>query len=299
MVAELNRKVGITMTTAAAAQTPTQSPMGVPPEKAERDGFLIVALGVSILIAIFAVVMQVLVAADAISLSTTQQLMIWFAAVGLIALFWIAYMAIKAQAQLVETVRATAREQVAQAEAKQAAAEREATTVRATAQEQVAQAQAKQADAEREAAALRGRDDSAAGAKSEAVTAQSQDAWVLPGKFRRVEGSKQSVNTADVFPDGCLLEKICEAQIYDEETKTNRRAYRCEVVDLNRELQDRLHDAVVTILADQVPSLPPKARHRLVEFDGLTIMSRVTDRSPIRMEHELRAKGIRLVRGQG
>jgi hypothetical protein len=266
-------------------QAQTESPMAVPPtrpEIADRDGFLIVALGVSILIAIFAVVMQVVAATDAISLSTTQQLMMWLVPVGLIALLWIAYMAIKAQVQQVEAVRATARDEV--------------EAVRAAAQEQVAQV--KQATDERAAAAVRGRDDSAAGAEPGAATAQSQDAWVPPGKLRRVEGSKQYVSTADVFPNGCLLEKISEAQIYDEETKTNRRAYRCVVVDLNRALQDQPHDAVVTILANQELSLPPKARHRLVKFDGLTIMSRVTDRSPIRMEHELRATGIRLVAGE-
>ena len=299
-------------------QAQTESPMAVPPtrpEIADRDGFLIVALGVSILIAIFAVVMQVLAATDAISLSTTQQLMMWLVPVGLIALLWIAYMAIKAQVQQVEAVRATARDEVEavratareQVEAVRATAREQVEAVRATAQEQVeavraaAQeqvAQVKQATDERAAAAVRGRDDSAAGAESGAATAQSQDAWVPPGKLRRVEGSKQYVSTADVFPDGCLLEKISEAQIYDEETKTNRRAYRCVVVDLNRALQDQPHDAVVTILANQELSLPPKARHRLVKFDGLTIMSRVTDRSPIRMEHELRATGIRLVAGE-
>jgi len=299
-------------------QAQTESPMAVPPtrpEIADRDGFLIVALGVSILIAIFAVVMQVLAATDAISLSTTQQLMMWLVPVGLIALLWIAYMAIKAQVQQVEAVRATAREEVEavratareQVEAVRATAREQVEAVRATAQEQVeavraaAQeqvAQVKQATDERAAAAVRGRDDSAAGAEPGAATAQSQDAWVPPGKLRRVEGSKQYVSTADVFPNGCLLEKISEAQIYDEETKTNRRAYRCVVVDLNRALQDQPHDAVVTILANQELSLPPKARHRLVKFDGLTIMSRVTDRSPIRMEHELRATGIRLVAGE-
>ena len=288
-------------------QAQTESPMAVPPtrpEIADRDGFLIVALGVSILIAIFAVVMQVLAATDAISLSTTQQLMMWLVPVGLIALLWIAYMAIKAQVQQVEAVRATARDEVEavratareQVEAVRATAQEQVEAVRAAAQEQVAQV--KQATDERAAAAVRGRDDSAAGAEPGAATAQSQDAWVPPGKLRRVEGSKQYVSTADVFPDGCLLEKISEAQIYDEETKTNRRAYRCVVVDLNRALQDQPHDAVVTILANQELSLPPKARHRLVKFDGLTIMSRVTDRSPIRMEHELRATGIRLVAGE-
>ena len=277
-------------------QAQTESPMAVPPtrpEIADRDGFLIVALGVSILIAIFAVVMQVLAATDAISLSTTQQLMMWLVPVGLIALLWIAYRAIKAQVQQVEAVRATARDEV---EAVRATAREQVEAVRAAAQEQVAQV--KQATDERAAAAVRGRDDSAAGAEPGAATAQSQDAWVPPGKLRRVEGSKQYVSTADVFPNGCLLEKISEAQIYDEETKTNRRAYRCVVVDLNRALQDQPHDAVVTILANQELSLPPKARHRLVKFDGLTIMSRVTDRSPIRMEHELRATGIRLVAGE-
>ena len=118
-------------------QAQTESPMAVPPtrpEIADRDGFLIVALGVSILIAIFAVVMQVLAATDAISLSTTQQLMMWLVPVGLIALLWIAYMAIKAQVQQVEAVRATARDEV---EAVRATAREQVEAVRATAREQV------------------------------------------------------------------------------------------------------------------------------------------------------------------
>ena len=271
----------------AAEQAPTQSAMAVPSirqKMAGRDGFLTPVLGLSIAIAIFAVVTQALAGTDAISLSTTQQLLLWLVATGLIALLWIAYMAIKAQAQLVEMVRVSAREQVEAA--------------RATAREQVAQAQAARAAAEREAVVLRGRDDSAASAESGAATAQSLGAWVPPGKLRRAGGLEQSVNTADVFPDGCLLEEISEAQIYDEETKTNRRVYKCVVVDLNRALQDGPHDVVVTIVTDQELSLPPKARHRLVEFDGLTIVSRVTDRSPIRIGHELRATGIRVVAGQ-
>jgi hypothetical protein len=113
------------------------------------------------------------------------------------------------------------------------------------------------------------------------------------------------VSTADVFPDGCYLDSISEAQDYDEETDTGgevvdirprERMYRCVVLDLNPALKDRPHDAVVTITADQEVSLP--SGHPLVEFDGLTITPYVTDRSPVRMGYTLRAAGIRLAAGR-
>ena len=63
------------------------------PEKTpERVDFLAPALVVSIIIAIFAVVTQLLNAIDAASLSTTQMLTAWLVAIGLIVLLWIAYM---------------------------------------------------------------------------------------------------------------------------------------------------------------------------------------------------------------
>jgi hypothetical protein len=115
------------------------------------------------------------------------------------------------------------------------------------------------------------------------------------------------VTTADVFPDGCYLDSIDEVQDDDEETDTrspvvdiNRaRMYQCTVVDLNSERREQPHDTVVNILADQKPSLPPLGiRHPLVEFEGLTITRYVTDGSPLRMEYELRASGIRPAAGQ-
>jgi hypothetical protein len=264
------------------------------PEKtAERDSFLTPVLAVSIAIAIFAVVTQCLAATGAISLSTTQQLTMWLVAAGLIVLLWIAYLAVRAQARMAEAVEAVTD-----------AAGREAAAAREAAQAQVAQAQ--KAAAEQVAAARRRRDDRMASAEPRTVEAESRDAWVPPGELRRLDGSEQSVNTVDVFPNGCYLDSIREAQGYDEETDTgaevvdiNRpreRMYRCVVVDLNPALKDRPHDAVVNITIDQEPSLPPG--HPLVEFDGLTITPYVTDRSPVRMVYALRATGIRLAAGQ-
>jgi hypothetical protein len=252
----------------------------------ERDGFLI-ALAVSIVVAIFAFVAQFLAASGAISLSTAQQLTLWLVAVALIVLLWIVYMAVGTQARLAREALAAAME----------AAKREVAAVRAAAREQVAQP--KQAAGER-----RERDDTV-----------TSDAWVPPDKFRRLDSSKQPVITADVFPDGCLLVSI-NPQDYDEQTDTHgeddetdaradvvdirprRRVYQCVVVDLNPALKDRPHDAVVNILADQEPSLETEVPHPFVDFDGLTITPWVTDRSPIRMEYELRATSIKLAAGQ-
>jgi hypothetical protein len=280
---------------------------------AERDGFFMPVLAVSIGIAIFAVVAQCLAATGAISLSVTLQLTLWLVAAGLIVLLWIAYMAVQAQARMAEAVEAATaaaeREAAAAreaAEAQVAQAEREATAAREAAQAQVAQA--KRAADERVAAAQRERDDTVAIAGSRAAEAGSGDAWVPPDKLRLLDGSARSVSTSDVFPDGCLLDSISEAEDYDEETDTggsvvdiNRprgRMYRCAVVDLNREHKDGPHDAVVNIMADQEPSLPTGRRYPLVEFEGLTITPYVTDRSPVRLGYALRATGIKHAPGQ-
>ena len=254
------------------------------PEKtAERDGFFTPVLAVSIAIAIFAVVTQSLVAIGAISLSPTQQLTIWLVAAGLIVLLWIAYMAVQAQARLAEAMVATA----AGAEAAREAAEARA-------------ARAERAIAER---ARRGRDDTRASAEPRAAEAESRDAWVPPDKLRRLDGSERSVNTADLFPNGCYLDSISEARETDTRGAvvdiSRPRMYQCAVVDLNPALKDRPHDAVVDVVADQELSPPPGVRHPLVEFDGLTITPCVTDdRSPIRMGYALRATSIRFAAGE-
>ena len=258
---------------------------------AERDGFLTPALAVSIAIAIFAVVTQFLAATGAISLSTTQQLTMWLVAAGLIVLLWIAYMAVRAQARLGKALEATA------------AAGRDAEAARKAADERFAKAE--QTAAERMAAA--GRGDTGASAKSRAAEAESRDAWVPPDKLRRLDGSRRSVTTADVFPDGCYLYWIREAQDYDEETdigslvdisRPRLRIYRCAVVDLNPVLKDRPHDAIVDVLTDQELSPPPGVRHPLVEFDGLTVTPYVTDLGPIWMGYALRATGITFAAGE-
>jgi hypothetical protein len=287
--------------TSASATGPatTRSAMAVPssrPRITKRDGFLTPALGVSIVIAIFAVVTQFLAATGAISLSTTQQLAMWLAAAGLIVLLWIAYMAVEAQARLAKAVEAQGR--LAEAlVAATAAAEREALAMREATQATVAQA--KQAAEEREAATRQGRDDTVASAEPRAAGAGSRDAWVPPVSLRRLTGSEQPVNTADVFPYGCILHSITDH--YEEadtrgdvvDNSPRRRVYRCVVVDLHPALEDQPHDAVVNILTDQKPSLPAEVPHPFVVFDGLTITPCVTDRSSIRMGYTLRATGIK------
>jgi hypothetical protein len=254
---------------------------------AERDGFLTPVLAVSIAIAIFAVVTQFLVAIGVISLSPTQQLTMWLVAAGLTVLLWIAYMAVQAQARLAEAMVATA-----------AAAEAARETAEARA------AKAERATAERMAAARPGPDDTGASAESRAAETESRDAWVPPDKLRRLDGSEESVNTADLFPDGCYLDSISEARETDTRgavvgiSRPRGRVYQCVVVDLNPALKDRPHDAVVTVMADQEPSPPPGVRHPLVEFDDLTITPCVTDRSSIRMGYALRATGIRFAAGE-
>ena len=109
-----------------------------PGKTAPRDGFLAPALAASIAIAIFAVVTQLLASTGATSLSTTQQLTMWFAAGGLIVLLWIAYMACHAYVTArAETAGAEqARQRLNEALAAQALAEQKAKD----AQEQLAQA---------------------------------------------------------------------------------------------------------------------------------------------------------------
>jgi hypothetical protein len=246
---------------------------------AERDSFFMPVLAVSIAIALFAVVTQLLTATGAISLSPTQQLMVWLVAAGFIVLLWIVYMAAQAQARLAEALVATA------------AAGQKAEAAREAAQERAAKAVL--------AAARPRRENTEPSQEPRAAEAESQESWVPPAKLRRLDGSELSVNTADVFPDGCYLDSISEAQDTDTHStvegigRLRGHVYQCLVVDLNRALMDRPHDAVVNVTADQVPSPPSGVRHPLVEFDDLTITPYVSDPGSICMRYSLRATGIR------
>jgi hypothetical protein len=278
MVVELNSEGGgITMIRTMVSPSRRE-------KTADRDGFFTPVVVVSIAIAIFAVVTQCLAATGAISLSPTQQLTLWLVAAGLIVLLWIAYMAVQGQTRVTEKLMAATAA---------AAVERDAARARAAKAELAAKKLAAAADSGDVAPDLESR-----------AKAESRDPWVPPEKLRRLDGSAESVNTADVFPDGCYLDSIGEARGYGEETDTGgavvgiarARIYPCTVVD--RALRDGPHDTVVNILADQKPSLPPGVRHPLVEFDDLTITRYVTDGSAVRMGYELRANGIRPAAGQ-
>jgi hypothetical protein len=138
----------------ALVDPPRVNPPGSPPQKetVERDGFsalTAVYVSISILIAIFAVVTQLLAATSATSLSTTQQLAMWLVAAGLIALLSIAYMTCRTYltARTEKAEAEQARQRLSEALAVQALADQKAKD----AQGQLAQAQ-KEAEQARAAA---------------------------------------------------------------------------------------------------------------------------------------------------
>jgi len=67
--------------------------------------------------------------------------------------------------------------------------------------------------------------------------------------------------------------------------------YQCRVVDPDP-AKGRPHETVVKIVADGPPVPPTGKRFERVEFDNLTIIPYVTDRSPMRIRYSLRATGI-------
>ena len=248
MVAELNRKVGVVMASASFSPDRQEGTY-------ETYGLLAPALGISIAIAIFAIVTQSLAANGAISLSATQQLTLWLVAAGFIVLLWIAYMICRAY--LTARAGRAEIEQARSAAAEADARRDEALAAQAAAEQKVkgAQEQLDQAreDAEQAraavAAAIVHRDEALAAqaaaeqkvkdtqeqldqaAEQEAKVAwgpwkdgsQEEDrhAWVPPAELRRLDGSPVHVSTKAVFPNGCRLvpDSISEAQD-DDETET-------------------------------------------------------------------------------
>jgi hypothetical protein len=255
---------------------------------AETDGFLVPALGISIAIAIFAVLTQSLDATGAISLSTTQQLTMWLVAIGLIDLLWIAYMICRAYV----TARA------GRAEAEQAgAAALEANEGRTEALAALAVAEQKAKDAQKQLDQLQhhGAGPGAAGPFPPAPSpngsaGEDEDAWVPPDELRYLDGSEHSVSTTKVFPGGCYLEPDPITPSVDK--LTGQQVYQCRVVDLNPALKDRPHETVVKIPAGRMPVPPSMPRFSWVDFDDLTITSYMVDRSPMRIRYSLCATGI-------
>jgi hypothetical protein len=121
--------------------------------------------------------------------------------------------------------------------------------------------------------------------------AEEEDAWVPPDELRRLYGAKRSVSTAQVFPDGCYLEPG-SIRPDGRDERTGQQVYQCRVLDLNRALQDRPHETLVSIVGDRQLPPPSMPRFGRVEFEGLTITPYVNDRSSMRISYSLRATGI-------
>jgi len=182
-------------------------------EMAERDGLLAPALYVSIAIAIFAVVTQLLAATGATSLSTTQQLTMWLVAAGLIVLLWIAYMtcrayvtarAEKAEVEQARTAALEANERRDEALAAKAVAEQEARAAgeqlahtRQDAEQQKARAEKAEAEAgQARTAALEAneRRDEALAAKAVAEQ-EARAAWKQFAQAAQDAGQKEKGET--------------------------------------------------------------------------------------------------------
>jgi hypothetical protein len=233
---------------------------------------------VSISVALFAAITQVLEAIGAISLSTTQQVTIWLVAGGLIVLLSIADMACRAYVTA-KTCRS--------GESSPAPPDLPSTT----ALEPTGQGSPKPLQVVPTAGPDRPTPvplkDGNAG----------DDAPVLQN------GPRLPVNLADVFPQGCYLvpASISETYDFDEKNKTCRpavdeitgqRVFQCGVVDMDPELKGRSRETVVKIVADQMPVPPTQAQYGAVEFEGLTAIPYATDRGRVAYS-SLRATGIK------
>jgi hypothetical protein len=273
---------------------------------AERGVFLAPALYVSIAIAIFVVVTQLLATTGAVSLSTTQLLAMWLAAAALIVLLWIAYMICRAYVTGAAPLAGPQgrSEQEAQAAREQIARARwDAEQQKARAEEQKARAEDAAADVEQARAEVRKAEKRVEEAlkdpeeppkdgspRNNGSAGEDEEAWVPPGELRHLDGTGRPVSTAEVFPDGCYLQPD-SIRLDVEDTLTGRQVYQCRVVDLNS-ANDRTHQTVVNILADRPPVPPTGQPFERVEFDNLTMIAYVTDRSPMRIRYSLRATGI-------
>jgi hypothetical protein len=235
------------------------------------------------IVVIFAVVTQLLAASDAISLSTTLQLTMWLVALGFIVLLAIAYMFFRIFERVYDSEKNSP--------------EDHAWNVEVTPPPVPAQRNNRAHDGAQLGPTAGSPGNPTDGLRQfirgwspDGSTQRAEDAWVPPEEFRHLDGSEYSVSTEEVFPDGCYLEPDSITLVSGK--PTGQQVYECRVVDRNPVLEDRPHETVVKIRADQEPSLESMPRFGRVEFEDLTITPYVTDQEPMWIRYSLRATGL-------
>jgi hypothetical protein len=234
-------------------------------------------------VAIFAVVTQLLTASGAISLSTTLQLTMWLVALGFIVLLAIAYMFFRVFERARETPPVPPD---GLAENFESLRKRIPPQLNNRAQERAQLGQ----DAGSRGNSTDGPRQFILDWSPDGSTQRAEDAWIPPKELRHLDGTEYSVSTEDVFPDGCYLEPDSIRLVSGN--STGQQVYECQVLDRNPALEDRPHETVVKIRANQEPSLASMPRFGRVEFEGLTITPYVTDQEPMWIRYSLRATGL-------
>jgi hypothetical protein len=269
---------------------------------AGRNGFLASALNVTTLVsifvvAIFAVVTQLLAASGAVSLSTTLQLTMWLVALGFIVLLAIAYMFFRVFERVHEAATSPPEDPAENARTMGARlpgpdANRQRDNPRETQAPGAQRRNGAQEDAQLglDAGSPRNPTQFIPGWSPDGGALKAEDAWVPPDGLRHLGGSEYSVSTEEVFPDGCYLVPDSIRQV--SHGPTGQQVYECWVVDQNPTLKDRAHETVVKILANQEPSSASMPRFGRVEFKDLTIIPYVTDQNPMCIRYSLRATGL-------
>jgi hypothetical protein len=233
---------------------------------------------VSISVALFAAITQILEALGAISLSTTQQVTVWLVAAALIVLLSIADMASRAYVT-VKTYRSS-----------------EPATTPPDPPSVTVPTPTNQGPPEPPRVI-------STDGPGTPTPVPSKDGHAGDDVSALQNGPRLPVKMADVFPEGCYLvpASISETYDYDEKTKTCRpsidkitgqRVYQCRVVDMDPERKGRSRETVVKIVADQMPVPPTQAPYGAVEFEDLTAIPYATDRGRVAYT-SLRATGIK------
>jgi hypothetical protein len=236
-------------------------------------------------VAIFAVVTQLLAASGAISLSTTLQLTMWLVALGFIVLLAIAYMFFRVFERVFEAATTSPAKHDGNAGTWRRSPDANGQK-RTDAQEDGPFGH----DAGSPTNPTDGPPQFMPGWIPDGSALKGEDTWVPPDDLRYLHGSEYSVSTEEVFPDGCYLEPDSIKRISDR--RDGLQVYECRVVDRNPALTDRPHETVVKILANQEPSQASIARFGRVEFEHLTITPYLTDQNPMSIRYSLHATGL-------